>query len=104
MQFVCTSHSPQVIGEVRREEIQVLSEDDTEEAKQPPQSKGMDSNWILEVVQRADERDPDVKKRITVLFEKLARKEEELKLATSVVAASSFTKETLGRARKASGP
>jgi hypothetical protein len=29
----------------------------------------------LEVVQRADERDPEVKKRIKTLFEKLARKE-----------------------------
>jgi len=75
VQFVCTSHSPQVIGEVRPEEIRVLPKDDTAEAKPPSQSKGMDSNWILEVVQSADERDPEVKKRIKALFERLARKE-----------------------------
>jgi predicted ATP-binding protein involved in virulence len=75
VQFVCTSHSPQVIGEVRSDEIRVLPKDDTEEAKPPSQSKGMDSNWILEVVQRADERDPEVKERIKALFEQLARKE-----------------------------
>ena len=67
--------SPQVIGEVQRDEIRILSTDNLEEAKQPTQSKGMDSNWILEVVQRADERDPKVKQRIKASFEKLARKE-----------------------------
>jgi predicted ATP-binding protein involved in virulence len=76
VQFVCTSHSPQVIGEVSREEIRILPGDDGEtEAESPTQSKGMDSNWILETVQGADERDPEVKRRIKAVFEHLARKE-----------------------------
>jgi predicted ATP-binding protein involved in virulence len=76
VQFVCTSHSPQVIGEVRPEEIRILPGDEGEtETEQPVQSKGMDSNWILETVQGADERDPDVKRRIKAVFEHLARKE-----------------------------
>lgn len=76
VQFVCTSHSPQVIGEVPPEEIRILPDDQGEkEAERPVQSKGMDSNWILETVQGADERDPDVKRRIKAIFEHLARKE-----------------------------
>ena len=54
IQFVCTSHSPQVIGEVAPEEIRNL--DDTAGGRAPDQSYGLDSNAILEGVMGADSR------------------------------------------------
>jgi predicted ATP-binding protein involved in virulence len=56
IQFVCTSHSPQVIGEVAPEEIRML--DDAALGSAPEQSYGLDSNAILEDVMGADSRTP----------------------------------------------
>lgn len=47
VQFVCTTHSPQVIGEVPRDCIWVLEGDSL---RRPAVSKGADSNWLLEHV------------------------------------------------------
>src|SRR5262245_35800229 len=47
IQFICTSHSPQVIGELRREEIRLLSQESVE---LPSVGLGADSNWILDHV------------------------------------------------------
>lgn len=47
IQFVCTSHSPQVIGEVPREEVRLLG---PEGVTQPSVALGADSNWILDHV------------------------------------------------------
>ena len=54
LQFVCTSHSPQVIGEVAPEEIRLL--DEPAAGRAPDQSYGLDSNAILEDVMNADAR------------------------------------------------
>ncbi len=56
MQFVCTTHSPQVIGEVAPEEIRML--DDTALGRAPDQSYRLDSNAILVDVMGADTRTP----------------------------------------------
>src|SRR5208337_3401400 len=53
IQFICTSHSPQVIGEVKPDEIRSLDENG---AVPPAQSFGMDSNWIVEVLMDGTER------------------------------------------------
>ena len=66
IQFFATTHSPQVIGEARAEEIVLLTKDGQQ--KRPPQSYGMDSNWILECVIEAEGRDPAIAKRIKSLF------------------------------------
>lgn len=47
LQFVCTSHSPQVIGEVSRQEVRLLRSDSI---VPPPVALGADSNWILDHV------------------------------------------------------
>ena len=57
IQFVCTSHSPQVIGEVLPEEIRIL--DDPALGRSPDQSYGLDSNAILEDLMRAQSRNPN---------------------------------------------
>jgi predicted ATP-binding protein involved in virulence len=54
IQFVCTSHSPQVIGEVAPEGIRML--DDAAVARAPDQSFGLDSNAILEDIMGAKSR------------------------------------------------
>jgi predicted ATP-binding protein involved in virulence len=56
IQFVCTTHSPQVIGEVEPEEIRML--DEPALGRHPDQSFGLDSNAILEHIQGAVSRDP----------------------------------------------
>jgi len=45
--FVCTSHSPQVIGELHRDEVRLLRDG---RAERPPVALGADSNWILDHV------------------------------------------------------
>jgi predicted ATP-binding protein involved in virulence len=47
IQFICTSHSPQVIGEVSRDEVRLLT---SQGVRPPPVALGADSNWILDHV------------------------------------------------------
>ncbi len=53
MQFVCTSHSPQVVGELARDEILDLR---GEQTGPPAIAYGADSNWILDHVMDASSR------------------------------------------------
>jgi energy-coupling factor transporter ATP-binding protein EcfA2 len=69
IQFFATTHSPQVIGEARPEEIVLLTP--TGEQKRAPQSYGMDSNWVLECVMEAEGRDPTVAKEIAHLYDEI---------------------------------
>ena len=52
-QFIATTHSPQVIGEVEPDRIQILTEDG---AYSPDRSYGMDSSRVLEEIMEADPR------------------------------------------------
>ena len=72
MQFVCTSHSPQVIGEVSREEIRQL-EDET--IFQPPRSYGIDSSRILEEVMGASSRNQSVAVLLNELSQSIDRED-----------------------------
>ena len=67
IQFFATTHSPQVIGQAKPEEIVLLTKDGKQ--KRPAGSFGMDSNWVLECVMEADGRDPKIAKRIKALFD-----------------------------------
>lgn len=58
VQFIATTHSPQLIGEAEPEEVILLGD---HLRANPSQSFGMDSNWILRHVMGADERDSKVK-------------------------------------------
>jgi predicted ATP-binding protein involved in virulence len=66
IQFFATTHSPQIIGEAKPEEIVVLTPSGQ---KRPTASYGMNSDWVLECVIEAEGRDPEIAKRIKVLFE-----------------------------------
>lgn len=60
IQFVCTSHSPQVIGEVTRDEVRMLAPSGIE---RPSVAFGADSNWILDhVLENSASETLDVRK------------------------------------------
>lgn len=46
-QFIATTHSPQVVGEVPRDRVQILTSDGVES---PAVAMGADSNWLLDHV------------------------------------------------------
>lgn len=70
IQFVCTSHSPQVIGELRPEEIRSLEE---EQVTTPARSYGIDSNRVLEEVMDATSRNGAMQDDLRRLFELIDR-------------------------------
>ncbi len=53
IQFFCTTHSPQIIGEVPREAVMLLT---ASGVQTPVVAYGADSNWILEHVMDARQR------------------------------------------------
>ena len=57
-QFIATTHSPQVIGEVGHDRIQILTEDG---AFSPSYSFGVDSSRVLEEIMEADPRNKKVR-------------------------------------------
>ncbi len=70
MQFVATTHSPQVIGEVPADEIRMMSQ--TGEITQPRISMGVDSNWILDhIMPDAESRDAKTRKLLDDIEEAL---------------------------------
>jgi predicted ATP-binding protein involved in virulence len=72
IQFACTSHSPQVIGEVQPDEIRSL---DGDEVTTPKRSFGIDSSRILEELMGADSRDNSVQALLSRLFDLIDRED-----------------------------
>lgn len=64
-QFVITTHSPQVIGEVQARCVRLLSIKDGKAISETPgMAYGADSNWILNVLMGADEMNEEVEKNL----------------------------------------
>jgi predicted ATP-binding protein involved in virulence len=61
-QFIATTHSPQVIGEVEPDRIQIMANG---EVYSPTHSYGVDSSRVLEEVMNADPRAEDVQNLLT---------------------------------------
>lgn len=72
LQFIVSSHSPQVLGELRPEQIILL---DVEGTAHPEASYGLDSSKILEEVMDAPMRAEPIEEKLTQLFAALARNE-----------------------------
>jgi predicted ATP-binding protein involved in virulence len=72
IQFACTSHSPQVIGEVGPEEIRSL---DAGEVTTPQRSFGIDSSRVLEELMDAKSRNDSVEALLSRLFESIDRED-----------------------------
>ena len=58
-QFIATTHSPQVIGEVEHDRIQIIANG---QVYSPTHSFGVDSSRVLEEVMDTPSRDPDITK------------------------------------------
>lgn len=71
IQFVATSHSPQIIGELQPDQIRLLTDNGVE---QPGQSFGLDSNLILQTLMGADELNEGVKRDYEQLFTLLTQR------------------------------
>ena len=56
-QFIATTHSPQIIGEVEHDRIQIIANG---EVYSPTHSFGVDSSRLLEEIMEAPSRDPEV--------------------------------------------
>ena len=65
-QFVVTTHSPQVIGELAARCVRLLSwENGRVSVDTPGMAFGTDSNWILSVLMDADKMNEDVEEKLT---------------------------------------
>ncbi|MBK4732794.1 AAA family ATPase [Oxynema sp. CENA135] len=75
IQFVCTTHSPQVIGQIQAKNLRILYEDreGTPHVITPPQSWGMDSSWILQNLMGADARDINIEADLDKIFDEIDR-------------------------------
>ena len=62
-QFIATTHSPQIIGEVSPDNIILLEKG--KPPYRPDQSLGMDSNWILRHLMGTSERDSETEQKLS---------------------------------------
>jgi len=69
-QFVLSTHSPQVLGEVKGESIRILSRNENNEIKcyTPDQALGLDSVEILEELMGASARNKDITEQLHHIF------------------------------------
>ena len=72
-QFIATTHSPQVIGEVAHEQIQIIDGDDV---FVPPHSFGVDSNRVLEELMSTKPRNAGVEDKLTKIAKLIGEEKE----------------------------
>ena len=89
IQFIATTHSPQLIGEAEPREIIRLGGHAPQNAVQ---SFGMDSNWILDHVMSADKRDEGIERE----FKEVERLISSLKLDEAKAVVSRIRQEIRG--------
>lgn len=70
-QFIATTHSPQVVGEIPPERITKI---EAGKASRLDQSKGMDSSWILRHVMGVDERNSETKDKLERIEQRIDEK------------------------------
>lgn len=70
LQFIVSTHSPQILGEVEGNQLRILEFQDPENIKVvvPSQSYGLTSNEILEELMGGKERNQNVKLKIDEIF------------------------------------
>jgi predicted ATP-binding protein involved in virulence len=71
VQFIATSHSPQILGELKPEEIILLREGGTD---QPQVSYGLDSSQVLEEIMGASSRNLGIAEKLNQLFAEIENK------------------------------
>ena len=71
-QFIATTHSPQVIGEMPHDRIQVIAHG---QVYSPPYSFGVDSSRVLEEIMEADPRTKEVWNLLREISEQISRQD-----------------------------
>jgi predicted ATP-binding protein involved in virulence len=71
-QFIATTHSPQVIGEVEHDRIQIIA---AGQVYAPTHSYGVDSSRVLEEVMGTDPRTKDVQDLLSRLSQTIGQQE-----------------------------
>jgi predicted ATP-binding protein involved in virulence len=74
VQFICSTHSPQVIGETQPASLRIY-QPKLRTWEIPNQSFGMDSNWILKVHMGGKDMDPEIKSDIVAAEKHAVRRE-----------------------------
>lgn len=69
-QFIATTHSPQVIGEVEHDRIQIIADG---QVYSPTHSFGVDSSRVLEEIMDADPRTLDVKELLSAISQEVGK-------------------------------
>lgn len=69
-QFIATTHSPQVIGEVKHERIQIVADG---LVYSPPRSYGIDSSRVLEEVMGSDQQTKEIKELLSRISESIGK-------------------------------
>ena len=68
-QFIITTHSPQVVSQIKPNSVYILEKiDDNVVLKHPSSSFGRDSNRILEDLMKVPERPQEIKEKLMELF------------------------------------
>ena len=72
-QFIVTTHSPQVIGQVRPQKMRLLHHDDSCKVVRAPvsQSFGMDSSWVLQNIMGVPARDYETEQRLSAIYDEI---------------------------------
>ncbi len=68
IQFIATTHSPQIIGECQPEQVIIVTD---KGSQHPPESFGMDSNAVLREIMGADDRDKEINDLIDIMFSQI---------------------------------
>lgn len=89
VQFIASTHSPQLVGEALPHEIRIL---ENGRASTPPRSFGIDSSRILEEVMHGSRRDPEIEELLSRMAKQID--EEHLEDAKRTLAK---VEETLGK-------
>ena len=71
-QFIATTHSPQVIGEVEHERIQLIADG---QVYSPMHSYGVDSSRVLEEIMGSDQRAKEVQDLLTEVAQMIGRQQ-----------------------------
>jgi predicted ATP-binding protein involved in virulence len=74
-QFIVTTHSPQIIGEVEHEQIQIMKDGKIYSA---PYSYGADSSQVLEGIMETDSRTSEVQHLLTKISESIGKEQFDL--------------------------
>jgi len=74
-QFIATTHSPQVIGEVEHDRIQIIADG---HVYSPSHSFGIDSSRVLEEVMDSPSRDPEITHLVSQVSQAIGKQEIEL--------------------------